>query len=204
MPTDTANLATAKCGKQDKTRTLRLIAQTAKKFAKKGYRSLVIVVSESERQKFLMLASEEGLDVLSYGDGVAARECIPRFRKGEGECLLGTSANFGEGIDLPKQMAPVIFSLRPGYPRPDDPQTIFEERRFRNRRWSLWNWRVMVNLLQVRGRNVRSETDLGVTFLMSQQFRRFAWGSLPQWLEPAYRGNDSFDDCVKDAMKLLS
>jgi len=203
MPTDTANLATAKCGKQDKTRSLRLIAKTAKKFARKGMRSLIIVVSNAERQKFLMLAGEEGLDVLSYGEGVTARECAFRFQKGEGECLVGTMANFGEGIDLPKQMAPVIFYLRPGYPRPNDPQTVFEERRFRNRRWALWNWRVMVELLQVRGRNIRSETDLGVTFLISQQFRRFAFGALPSWLEPAYRGNSTLDECVKDATKLL-
>ena len=204
MPTDTPNLAVKARRKQDKTRSLRLIAKAAKQFATKGMRSLVIIVSNEERQKFLMLAEEEGLKTISYGNGMPARECAARFRDGEGDCMVGTVSNFGKGIDLPKQMAPVIFYLRPGYPRPDDPQTQFEERRFGNRRWALWNWRVIVELLQVRGRNIRSKSDLGVTFLISQQFRRFAYGSLPEWLRPAYKGQMSFDECVKDAMKLLS
>ena len=204
MPTDTANLAVKERQKRDKTRMLRLMARTAKRFADKGHRSLVIIVSGEEREKFLMLAAEEGLNTISYGNGHTARECATRFRDGEGDCLVGTVANYGEGIDLPKQCAPVIFYYRPAYPNPNDPQTGFEERRFGNRRWSLWNWRVMLDLLQVRGRNIRSETDTGVTFLISQQFRRFAFGSLPEWLRPAYRGNLKFEQCVDDALKLLT
>ena len=130
-------------------------------------------------------------------------EWAKRFGAGEGDCLVGTTANYGEGVDLPKQIAPVIFCLRPGYPNPFDPQTGFEERRFGKRRWQLWNWRVMIELLQVRGRNIRSETDLGVTFLISQQFRRFAFGSLPEWLKLAYRGEWTFEECIADAEKLL-
>lgn len=203
MPTDTANLAVKSRSKQDKTKSLRLIARSAKRFALKGMRSLVIVVSNEEREKFLVLAAEEGLNALSYGNGLPPRLCAQRFRDGEGECLVGTGATFGEGIDLPQQTAPVIFCLRPGYPHPDDPQTVFEERRFGRRRWALWNWRVIVDLLQVRGRNIRSDTDLGVTFLISQQYRRFAYGALPEWLRPAYRGGLSFEQCVEDAVRLL-
>ncbi len=204
MPTDTANLSVKGRRRQDKTKALRLIAKTAKRFADEGHRSLVIIVSNEEREKFLMLAKEEGLEAISYGNGHTPRECAKRFREGEGDCLVGTSSNYGEGVDLPKQIAPVIFCYRPAYPNPESPETVFEERRFGSRRWSLWNWRVMLDLLQVRGRNIRSETDLGVTFLISQQFRRFAYGSLPEWLRPAYRGQLSFEDCVKDAMELLS
>jgi Rad3-related DNA helicase len=205
MPTDTANLSVKGRSKRDKTRMIRLIARSAKKFADNGHRSLVIVVSNEERQKFLQLAAEEGLDTLSYGygNGMKPRECATRFREGEGDCLVGTVANFGEGLDLPRQTAPVIFCYRPGYPHPDDPQTVFEARRFRSRRWALWNWHVILEMLQVRGRNIRSETDLGVTFLISQQFRRFTFGSLPEWLQPAYRGQWKFKECVRDAEKLL-
>jgi Rad3-related DNA helicase len=206
MPTDTADLSVNKMGmsRRTKTKMLRLVAKTASGFARKGIRSLVVVVSNEERLKFLDLAREEGLGTISYGEAMPPRECAMRFRGGEGDCMVGTTANFGEGIDLPQGTAPVVFMFRPGYPRPGDPQTVFEERRFGNKRWKLWNWRVMIELLQVRGRNIRSETDLGVTFLISQQFRRFAFGSLPEWLEPAYRGNLSFEDCVKDAKKLLT
>jgi Rad3-related DNA helicase len=204
MPTDTANLAVKARKKQDKTKMLRRIAKAAKQFADRGHRSLVIVVSQEEREKFLTLAKEEGLDTLTYGNGIRPREAVTRFRDGEGDCLVGTSANYGEGVDLPRQTAPVIFYYRPSYPRPDDPATVFEERRFGNQRWRLWNWRVMVNLLQARGRNIRSETDLGVTFLISQQFRHFAFGALPEWLKPAYRGQQTFDQCVDDAMNLLT
>lgn len=206
MPTDTANLAAKAQGEKGrgKNKMLRLIIDAAKRFARKGHRSLVLVVSNEEREKFLEFAQEAGLKALTYGNGMTAKECVRRFRDGEGDCLVGTNANFGQGIDLPKQTAPVTFCLRPAYPRPTDPQTQFEEQRFGNKRWSLWNWRVMIDMLQARGRNIRSDKDRGVTFLISQQYRRFAFGSLPEWLRPAYRGNWSFDDCVKDAMKLLS
>ncbi len=203
LPTDTADLSVKGRQKRDKTRMLRLIARSAKRFANKGHRSLIIVVSNDERENFLMLAAEEGLNAISYGKGHTPRQCATRFRCGEGDCLVGTVANYGEGIDLPKQIAPIIFSFRPGYPNPTDPQAGFEERRFGRRRWSLWNWRVMLDLLQVRGRNIRSETDIGVTFLISQQFRRFAFASLPEWLRPAYRGDLTFAQCEGDALKLL-
>lgn len=204
MPTDTPNLAVKAASRRDKTKSIRRIARTAKRFAQNGHRSLVIVISNEERLKFIDLAREEGLQTITYGNGMPARECAQRFRAGEADCLVGTTAHFGEGLDLPAQMAPIIFDLRPGYPSPDDPQTQFEERRFGNRRWALWQWRVMVELLQVRGRNVRSETDLGVTFLVSQQFRNFAFGSLPDWLQGAYRGAMRWDECVKDAEELLA
>ena len=203
MPTDMPNLSVKARRKQDKTKSLRVVAKTAKQFAQKGIRSLVLVVSNEEREKFLMLAAEEGLKTLSYDADCKPRECATRFRDGEADCLVGTNSNYGKGIDLPKQMAPVTFCYRPAYPRPDDPQTQCGERRFGNRRWASWNWRVIVDLLQGRGRNIRSKTDRGVTFLISQQFRRFAYGSLPEWLRPAYQGQMTMQECVKDAMKLL-
>ena len=205
LPTDTANLAVKEMGVRgrSKNKMLRLIVDAAKRFARKGHRSLVVVVSNEERMKFLEFANEAGLKVLTYGNGMTAKECMLRFRDGEGECLLGTNANYGQGIDLPKQTAPVTFCLRPAYPRPDDPQTQFEEQRFGGMRWKLWNYRVMIDMLQARGRNIRSEKDRGVTFLISQQYRRFAFGSLPDYLKPAYRGDMGFEDCVKDAMRLL-
>ena len=205
MPTDTANLAVKEMGikKRGKNKMLRLIIDAAQRFARKGHRSLVVVVSNEERQKFQEFAQESGLKVLTYGDGMTARECVSRFRDGEGDCLLGTAANFGQGIDLPKQTAPVTFCLRPGYPRPSDPQTQFEQQRFGKKLWQLWNWRVMIEMLQARGRNIRSDKDLGVTFLISQQYRRFTFGALPEWLKPAYRGNSTFEECVKDTMTLL-
>src|SRR3989344_5654396 len=204
MPTDTAEISRKPTKKRAKTRMLRLVATTAKQFARKGQRSLVIVVSNEERLKFIEIAKEEGLQFLTYGNGIRARECAERFRDGESDCLLGTVAHFGEGLDLPEEIAPVIFYLRPGYPPRDAPQTQFEVRRFKGRVRALWQWRVMVELLQVRGRNVRSMEDLGVTFLVSQHFRRFAFGALPDWLQGAYRGNLSWGEGVKDANKLLS
>lgn len=204
MPTDTANLSLKKRDRRDKNKMLRLCVRAAKRFADKGQRSLMLVVSNEERKKFLTFAEEERFDAFSYDQGLSPRECAQRFRDGQGQCLVGTVAHFGEGLDLPAQMAPIIFYYRPGYPPPDDPQSIFEARRFGERRvWSLWRWRLMVELLQVRGRNIRSETDLGVTFLISQHFRDFAFKSLPEWLKPAYRGQLTFEECVADAEKLL-
>ncbi len=203
MPVDTPNLASRERKKSDVGTTLRMFARACRRFAAKGHRSLVVVVSEVERQQFLELAQQERVNVISYGNGVASKDAASRFKSGEGDVLLGTVANYGEGIDLPRETAPVIFFLRPSYPRPDDPQTVFEERRFGGSRWGLWNWRVMVEALQVRGRNIRSENDLGVTFFGTQQFRRFLFHALPDWLKPAYRGEKTFDQCVKEAMELL-
>ena len=118
--------------------------------------------------------------------------------------MVGTSANYSEGVDLPQQTAPVIFFLRPGYPRPDSPESQFEDRRFTNgQAWALRNWRVMIEALQVRGRNIRSTEDLGVCFFISQGFRRFLYPSLPDWLKPAYKNDKTMDQAVKEAVKLL-
>ncbi len=112
-------------------------------------------------------------------------------------------SNFGEGVDLPRQVAPVIFVIRPAYPPPDAPRTQFEERRYGNNRWAIWNWRVMLSVLQVRGRNIRSEDDLGATIFISQQFRRSVFASLPQSLQASYKGNLTFDQCVKQTLELV-
>ncbi len=203
LPTDTPNLATNNRDKRDMTQVLRKIAKAAKRFADKGNRSLVVTISNAERDKFLILAKEEGLDAISYGNGITAKGAAMAFKGGHGDCLVGTASNYAEGVDLPKQIAPVIFFLRPGYPVPTDPGTQFEEKRFGNARWPLWNWRVMQQALQVRGRNVRSTRDVGVTFFISQQFKRIVWGALPHWLEKSYVGTLSFEKCIGDAEALL-
>ncbi len=203
MPTDTPNLAIKERQSRDLNKTLRMMLRGAKQFGKKGHRSLIITVSNAERDKIVSFAPEEGVEVVSYGNGVTAKDAAAAFKGGQGVALIGTEANYAEGLDLPKGIAPVIFDLRPGYPSPYDPLAVFEERRWRGQRWRFWNWRVMVKALQVRGRNVRSEDDLGVIFFMSQQFRRFVFASLPEWLQPSYVGDLSFEECLKRGEKLL-
>ncbi len=203
MPTDTPNLSVRMRRRNDLNRSLRLIVRSAERFAKEGHRSLVVVVSDDERHKFLEFASEAGLATVSYGNGVKARDAATAFLAGEGTVLVGTSAQYAEGIDLPAGTAPVIFFLRPGYQRPDDPQTQFEERRFSEGEcWAIWNWRVMMEALQVRGRNIRSAEDVGVCFFISQQFKRFLFGALPRWLRPAY-GQATMEEAVMQTLKLL-
>jgi len=204
LPNDTPNLAMNARRRQDMTHSLRLIVRACRRLADNGYRSLVVVISNKEREKLLELASEEGVKTVSYGNGYTAKEAALAFRSGEGEVLVGTAANYSEGVDLPKQIAPVIFFLRPGYPNPTEASTQFEERRWRSQRWALWNWRVMRQALQVRGRNVRGRNDLGVTIFLSQQFKRVLFASLPEWLETAYRSNLSFEQCLKDTEGLLA
>ena len=203
LPTDTPNLAMKARKRQDLTRSLRKIAKAAKEFSDKKTRSLVVVVSEAERQKFLMLAEEENLEAISYGNGVKPRIAAEKFKNGEGDVLVGTIANYGEGIDLPKNIAPVIFFLRPGYPNPNDPLTVFEERRYGNMRWRIWNWRIMLEALQVRGRNVRSAKDVGVTIFVSQQFNRFLLASLPETLKESFEGKLTWRECVSKVKDVL-
>lgn len=205
MPSDTADLSWNRSTDGSMTRALQRIAKTVKRFADKKIRSLVVTVSNAERDQFLVLAKEEGVKPMSYGNGngLTAKTAAIMFRGGQGDCLVGTAANYAEGVDLPGGIAPVIFFLRPGFPPPRDPATVFEERRFGSARWRLWNWRVMLQALQTRGRNIRSAKDLGVTFFVSQQFRRFVFASLPKWLEKSYRGDGTWDQCVKETEGLL-
>ncbi|WKZ26509.1 MAG: helicase C-terminal domain-containing protein [Candidatus Paceibacterota bacterium] len=204
MPSDTPNLAMNARSNQEPTRVLRRIAKACKRFSQKGIRSLVVVVSNAERDKFLMLAEEEDVYAISYGNGVTARDAAQLFKGGEGDVLVGTASNYAEGVDLPKNLAPVIFVLRPGYPNPKDPGTIFEEKRFGSQRWQIWNWRVMLQALQARGRNLRSVNDIGVTIFISQQFRRFVFASLPESLKESYVRDKTFDECVNSTLEHLN
>lgn len=204
MPNDVPNLATSKVPRGGKTRVVRRMVRAAKHFAKKGRRSLFVTISNDERELVMRMAEEEKFNAVSYGNGMTAKQAAIAFRGGLGDGLVGTAANYAEGIDLPKQVAPIIWFLRPGYPRPDDPLTQFEEKRFGRRHWQRWQWRVIIQALQVRGRNIRSMSDVGVTFFMSEQFRSFLFSSLPKELQDkAYRGQMSFDECLKDADGLL-
>ena len=203
MPTDTPNLAFKEQKQGMVTNVMRRMARSTKKLAGKGIRSLHVVVANKEREKLVALMEEEGVKAVSYGNGVTARDAALRFKGGEGDCLVGTASNFGEGVDMPRQIAPVIFGLRPAYPPPNEPRTQFEERRYGNSRWAIWNWRVMLSILQWRGRNIRSEDDLGVTIFISQQFRRSVFSALPKTLQVSYKGDLTLDQCVKEALALV-
>jgi len=204
LPSDTPNLATRYRPKAEPTKVLRRVAKACLRFRKAGHRSLMVVISDTERQKFQELCHEEGVAVISYDADSSPREAMARFKAGEGDVLVGTSANYGEGVDLPDGLAPVTFFLRPGYPSPADPATQFEQHRFgQGQSWAVWNWRVMIEALQVRGRNVRSANDRGVTIFVSQQFGQFVYGSLPEWLKPSYRRGLSLDECCDQALEVL-
>lgn len=203
VPNDTPNLSHAKAGERDLSRTLRKIAQSVLKLKEKGIRSLVVVVSNSERDLFLIKAHAVGIIPVSYGIGTTARAAAERFRGGEGDVLVGTVSQYGEGIDLPDGTAPVTFFLRPGFPNPNDPQAVFEGRRFGDTKWSLWKWRMMIQALQVRGRNIRSGSDRGVTIFVSQQFRSFVFASLPESLRQVYKNDRTLDQAVEEAIVLL-
>lgn len=204
MPNDTPDLAEKKRRRNDLNSSLRLIIRSAVRFKEKGLRSLIVVVSEMERQKVLEFAVEEDLQVISYGNGTKPGEAVEMFKSGEADALLGTSAQFAEGIDLPGEIAPVIFFLRPGYCRPDDPEAQFEERRFSDGHvWALRKWRVMLQALQVRGRNIRDQKDRGVCFFISQGFKGFLYNSLPEWLKSAYRKDLTMEDAVQETLELL-
>jgi len=203
LPSDTPNLSFKARSKHEPAKVLRKVAKACGRFSQAGQRSLVVVVSNHERERFLRMCSEESVDAISYGNGVPPREAVARFRDGEGTVLVGTVANYGEGIDLPDGLASTAFFLRPGYPNPNDPRTQFERRRYGRSVWAIWNWRVMIEALQVRGRNVRSVEDRGVTFFVSQQFERFLYQSLPEWLRQSYVRDLTLEEGEEQALELL-
>ncbi|MFH0830524.1 MAG: helicase C-terminal domain-containing protein [Parcubacteria group bacterium] len=190
-------------------KALRMIAKAAKEMGEAGNRSLVVVQSETERKFFMEHAARDiELDAITYGalgEGVPARQVAEQFKSGFGTVLIGTSAQYGQGVDLPRQIAPCIFFLRPGYPPLDSPEAQFEVRRFsKNGAWARWQWRAMNEALQVRGRNIRSGEDLGVTIFVSRVFHRFLLGALPEWLKPSYMFPlRSMDEAVTETIKML-
>jgi len=202
-PTDTPNLAQKKVKRGQRARLLRCIAKVCGAFIHSGARSLFIAPSNEECNQFLKLSAEESLRALTYGNGIPAREAARLFKAGEGDVLVGTTAQYSQGVDLPNQIAPIIFSLRPDYPNPNDPMAQFEYERFGQGVWRLWRWRVMINALQLRGRNIRGKDDIGVSFFCSAQYGEFLFSALPDYLKPAYRGDWTFAECVADAQQLL-
>ena len=205
MPSDTPNLSHRKAGNDGQRKAEKQLVETAVTFKASAIRSLIVVVSEEERLRISERARKAGLVPMTYGAGGTARQISQRFKSGEGDVLIGTFAQYGEGTDLPGSIAQAILVLRPGYQRPDDPMTQFELRRFtQSHCWSLWNYRVMQQALQVRGRNIRTLEDCGVTIFFSQQFSSFLYGSLPEWLKPAYVGKKPLEQCIQDALNLLT
>lgn len=205
MPTDTKDLAKNNRRRDDVKEMVKWIVSASLRLAcDHKIRSLVLLISEKERELFLRHAGIQGLAAVTYGEARTAKGAVQTFKDGEGDILLGTEAMFGKGIDLPNQIAPVTFILRPGYPNPKDPETQFLLRQLgEGRFWGLTNWSVMINALQARGRNVRSVNDKGVTFFVSQQFRRFLLASLPEYLHPSYVGTKTFEECIAETLALL-
>jgi|SRR5579872_104615 len=205
LPCDMPNLSAKYRPKGEPNKTLRRIVETCKKLNRRGIRCMIVVVSEKERRKTMQLCESEKVDGVSYGNGVTAKAAAESFKNGQGSTLVGTTSNYGEGIDLPGKQAQMIFFLRPGYASPDDPLTQFEERRFGGgQAWAVRNWRAMQEALQVRGRNVRSPRDKGITIFVSEQFKRFLFHALPDWLKVAYVDDIDFDTAIKQSIKLLS
>lgn len=214
MPTDTPNLAMKnrtgreKHARNAKDRAITQIAEGVKFLKRYGHRSLVVTVSDAERRATVAALRKQGLEVVTYGiqdDGTNLRpkDAAQIFRKKMGDALVGTNAHFSKGIDLPNGNAPVVFVLRPAYPTPDDPLTQFQERRLGHRRWALWNHKVTVDALQVRGRNIRGPRDKGVTIFVSQQFRRFVFSALPVSLRASYQGEKTLAQCLKETVVFL-
>lgn len=203
MPSNVPDLSFKGMSHNDKNRAIRQMLRGALAASQQGIRSLIVVISEEERLKAIKFAAEEGVNAISYDKETKPRDVVQRFRNGEGDVLIGTESQYGQGIDLPGNICGFTFYLRPGYPVKGDPQAEFEERLYGAQRWALWTWRVIMKMLQVRGRNIRSIEDRGCIILMSQQFKRFTYGGLPKWLQPAYKSDITFDEAIQQGINLL-
>ncbi|MBI2482819.1 hypothetical protein HYV74_01415 [Candidatus Uhrbacteria bacterium] len=205
LPIDTPDLA----HRAQERNTLRdaviRILDCCAKFRARGHRALIVTMSNAERDHFVRRAPDAGLTLISYGNGVTARNALERFVQGEGDVLVGTSAQFATGIDLPKQIAPIIVALRPKYSNPHDPRAQFEElqRLSKGKRFARERYRATKNALQVSGRNWRTPESVGITIFYSRQFRDLFPQGLPRWLEPAYVSTRTLDQIVEEACVLL-
>lgn len=188
-----------------KTRTLRMIAKGCRQLVRDSIRSLVIVTSNAEREKFMRMAEEESVEALTYSDELSAKDAALKFKEGQAEVLCGCVSHYGVGVDFPKDTAGAIWFLRPGYANPDSAETQFEIQRFgEGHYWSRLVYRVMLEAQQAVGRNIRGPRDRGVCFLMSRAFEKFVYTGLPEWLKPAYKRGLMLDECLDDVKELLS
>lgn len=208
VPNDIESLAYSPGIERKKNQMLKRIAQRAAWFKQRRQRLLEIVVSEEEREKASRWARDEGLAVVTYGNGVAAKDAFIAFKNGEGDLLLGTSAHFAQGIDLPDQTAPVTFVLRPDFPNPESPQEQFKRRRFGESKTQWINqYQVMQKVIQAAGRNIRGPDDRGVIIYCDARFGKLVSRSLHndyEWLRPCFRSNLTWEECMADAMQLLA
>lgn len=228
---DMPNLAARVSHWGHKVYAFKQIIESAKVFIENGHRCLVLLVSDNERlgnkknrkQKgFLHFAREAGIDVMTYdrsgsrrgNEGMNSRQALEAFRnEGRGDLLLGTVAQYGEGIDLPAfknddsqvHPCPVIFLLRPSFPSPRAPESRFEHKRMgKSGYFKLMYHRAALIAVQARGRNIRSHSDMGVTFYVSQQFEDFLYNALPDELhEPPTYQVCTMGEGVQDALTLL-
>ncbi|MBI4433923.1 hypothetical protein HY632_04050 [Candidatus Uhrbacteria bacterium] len=205
LPTDTPDLAFRAQGRTTLRDTAIQILSACAAFRAQGHRSLIVVVSHAEQKVFQERASDAGLHLLSCGNGMNAREVIARFTRGEGDGMLGTTAQFAEGIDLPRRIAPVIIALRPNYQNPNDPRAQFErqQRYAKGRAFALQRWRVTITALQTSGRNIRTPEDVGITIFVSRQYRDLFPQGLPPWMAPAYVTTRSLAQIVQESLALL-
>jgi len=206
LPADAEDLsARSDPSGRKKSRTLRQIAKGCRKLAEKGIRSLVLVVSNDERNKFMRMAADESVNALTYSEDLLAKDAAQQFiKEGKADVLVGCVSHYGVGLDLPDGTASAIWFLRPGYADPESAAAQFEVERFgKGGYWSRQYFKVMREALQAMGRNIRGPKDRGVCFLMSQAFENFVFHGMPDWLKPAYRRGMMLNECVKDAKELL-
>ena len=201
MPNDTPELAYERKEPDALEKAFSMIQQGCLELLKNGHRSLILVVSEEERKKFFE-SFTDGFECLTYNERKSPKEVAQKFIQGKGDVLLGTAANYGEGLDLPGKIASAIFYLRPEFPRPDEPQVQFERKRFGEQTyWGLQRWRVNIKTQQAIKRHIRGPEDKGVSFLISQHFKRTV--SFPEWERERVR-EKSFTESLKEAKEFLS
>jgi Rad3-related DNA helicase len=191
-------------GKKKK-RTLRSIANGCARLAEQGIRSLVLLVSNKERQQCIELCGQAGLEVVTYNGHMPAKEAARLFKEGQGQVLVGCMAHYGTGLDLPDGLAGALWLLRPGYPDPESAVAQFEEQRYGSAAWPRTRARVILQILQALGRNIRSKECKGVCFLMSEGFRPLVFHNLPPELQAqgVYIRDKDLDECLDEAEDLL-
>ncbi|MBX4200501.1 DEAD/DEAH box helicase family protein [Candidatus Parcubacteria bacterium] len=188
-----------------KRRTLRAIANGCARLAEQDIRSLVLLVSNKEREQCIAFCEQAGLEVVTYNGHMPAKEAARLFKDGQGQVLIGCMAHYGTGLDLPDGLAGALWLLRPGYPDPESAVAQFEQQRYGKGAWVRTRARVVLQTLQALGRNIRSKDCKGVSLLMSEGFRELVFHNLPPELQAhgVYIGDRDLEECLGEAEDLL-
>ena len=125
-----------------------------------------------------------GLNVISH-NSFNFQQKLDEFYNSKKPCVFITPI-CAQGVDFKDDLARWQIIVRPQYGALTDP---YVKHLLDNKRWDLYNYKTSIVFGQQLGRIVRSNTDYGITYLLSSTFNNLIKKTnhlLPEWLKKGF------------------